>query len=259
MQTLDSILNTSDARPLTKADEAELLKDWPQSKPELIRRCTRMAVQFAKQKNTAHTDLGDLIGAAMLGLCEGAEEYTPSAGRFATYVRWHILKRIMMEVERSNLRPMPGNQFADGLKLNKTENAMAHDLGRKPSPAELCRALGWSLGRYEKATLARQHDVFFDGIDTETEPHWQDKHLQSHDPEYTGEWGPEVFGVLDVLDDRSREIFLSRVIHDQNYQEIGDRHGISRERVRQILEKSFAALRHPARIAKIQHYKEAIS
>lgn len=69
---------------------------------ELVEANLGLAPYFAHKFAATKMDMDDLVQEAYLGLIDAAEAFDPERGRFSTYARWHILKRIMEAIHNRN-------------------------------------------------------------------------------------------------------------------------------------------------------------
>lgn len=69
---------------------------------KLVEDNLKLAKQFARGYGASNMEAADLEQEAYLGLLDAAETYDPSRGKFSTFARWHVKKRIMEAIHRDN-------------------------------------------------------------------------------------------------------------------------------------------------------------
>ena len=262
-EALDKYLVEIGRAPLISIDEEIELaqtirkggREADRAKEKLINANLRFVVSVAKQYQHQGLTLTDLIDEGNIGLIKAAEKFDETRGfKFISYAVWWIRQSILQAIaEQSRIVRLPLNQTGALSKINQTINSFEQKFGRRPSNAELEELTGVESEKIEQAIKADAHhmsidapvgadddnsmaDLLSSGDDSRTDKHVDYESLTS-----------DLDNVLrSVLKDRELRIVKECFgigCHEKGLEEIGTEMGLTRERVRQIREKSIAKLR----------------
>jgi len=261
-QVLTRYLDTIGRTPLlAPADEMRLSKaaragDDDASK-QLAEANLRLVVHIASRYADRGVSLRDLIAAGNMGLMRAVQtfEARPDA-RFANYAIWWIRRQILrtlMEEGRSARIPLHRLPALAQLRRARLEYLDAH--GREPTPAELADVTGIALPKViallatgvRPASLQAPLSKDGDG-DATLGDVIADRDAEAPDAAFERRTSfAEVSKLLDGLSPREADILRSRFgLEDgepHTCEEIGQRYGLTRERVRQIQDKALRRLR----------------
>ncbi len=215
----------------------------------------RFVVSVAKQYQHQGLSLTDLIDEGNIGLIKAAQKFDETRGfKFISYAVWWIRQSILQAIaEQSRIVRLPLNQVGSLNKINHEINRFEQENHRRPSISELSDATNIDEDKISQSMMADGHHVsidapFQDGEDNtmlDVMPSGEDSRTDRHvDHESMAQ---ELDAVLNkVL--KEREIIIIKECfgigrHEKGLEEIGDQLGLTRERVRQIREKSIAKLR----------------
>ena len=252
-EALDKYLVEIGRAPLISIDEEielaqKIKKGGPEgekAKDKLVTANLRFVVSVAKQYQHQGLTLTDLIDEGNIGLIKAAQKFDETRGfKFISYAVWWIRQSILQAIaEQSRIVRLPLNQVGSLNKINHEINRFEQENQRHPSVSELSEATNLDEEKIGQSLMADGHHVsidapFQDGEDNDSRTDKQADHESM---------ALELNSVLaKVLKDR--EITIIRECfgigcHEKGLEEIGDRLGLTRERVRQIREKSIAKLR----------------
>ena len=215
----------------------------------------RFVVSVAKQYQNQGLSLQDLINEGNVGLIKAAEKFDETRGfKFISYAVWWIRQSILQAIaEQSRIVRLPLNQVGSLNKINREINKFEQEFQRKPSLAELSSATKIEEEKIDQSLMADSHHVSIDAPFQEGEDNSMVDVMAGGEDSRTDKqvdhesMALELESVLrKVLKDR--EITIIRECfgigcHEKGLEEIGDQLGLTRERVRQIREKSIAKLR----------------
>ena len=261
-EALDKYLVEIGRAPLISIDEEielaqKIKKGGPEgerAKDKLVTANLRFVVSVAKQYQHQGLSLTDLIDEGNIGL-KAAQKFDETRGfKFISYAVWWIRQSILQAIaEQSRIVRLPLNQVGSLNKINHEINKFEQENQRTPSVSELSDATKIEEEKIGQSLMADGHHVsidapFQDGEDNcmlDVMPSGDDSRTDRHVDHES--MALELNSVLNkVLKDR--EITIIRECfgigcHEKGLEEIGDQLGLTRERVRQIREKSIAKLR----------------
>lgn len=109
------------------------------AREELIKRNLRFVVSVAKQYVTPNDSLGDLVNEGNIGLILSTNSFNPNKGfKFITYSVWWIRKTILMSLSENSLAiRLPHNKLTMINKMRNVFSRLEQDLGRTPSFNEM--------------------------------------------------------------------------------------------------------------------------
>lgn len=256
---------------LTPEEEVELAKRIKQGDQEALERLTkanlRFVVSVAKQYQNQGLSLSDLINEGNLGLIKAAQRFDETRGfKFISYAVWWIRQSILQALaEQSRIVRLPLNKVGSLNKINKAFSKLEQEFEREPSADELADMLEIATEEVETTLgVAARHvsmdAPFVDGednslLDVLENPNTPraDLHL-----DYAESLRNEIERSLSTLTDRQSDViklyFGIGVEHPMSLEDIGDRFGLTRERVRQIKDKAINKLRTTSKSKLLKAY-----
>ncbi|MBQ5882713.1 MAG: sigma-70 family RNA polymerase sigma factor, partial [Bacteroidales bacterium] len=238
------------AQRIRKGDQAALEK--------LTRANLRFVVSVAKQYQNQGLSLPDLINEGNLGLIKAAEKFDETRGfKFISYAVWWIRQSILQALaEQSRIVRLPLNQVGSLNKINKALQKFEQDNERLPSPDELADILEIPRDKIADTLRVSGRHVsvdapFVDGEDNNLLDVLVNSDSPNADRGLVNEsLNKEIERALSTLTERERDIvkdFFGIGTQEMTLEEIGEKFGLTRERVRQIKEKAIRRLRHSNR------------
>ena len=227
----------------------------------------RFVVSIAKRYQNQGLSLGDLINEGNLGLIKAAKRFDETRGfKFISYAVWWIRQSILQALaEQSRVVRLPLNRVGVMNKVNRTLGDLEQKYEREPTAEEVAEVLEMtSVDVSDTIQMSSRHlsvDAPFSGND-------EDSLLDvlRDDGSYSEPDSPlieeslrmEVDKVLSSLSEREAEVIrlYFGLVNERSMtlEEIGDRFKLTRERVRQIKEKSIRKLRHTSRSKNLRSY-----
>ena len=225
----------------------------------------RFVVSVAKQYQNQGLSLPDLINEGNLGLIKAAEKFDETRGfKFISYAVWWIRQSILQALaEQSRIVRLPLNQVGSLNKINKAFSKFEQEYERKPSSSELAEQLELPKEKIEDTLRISGRHVSVDAPFQEGEDNSLLDVIENSDSPkadkqlITESLSKEIDRALATLTERERDIlryFFGIGVIEMTLEEIGDRFGLTRERVRQIKEKAIRRLRHTSRSKNLKTF-----
>ncbi|MDD4191692.1 MAG: RNA polymerase sigma factor RpoD/SigA [Mangrovibacterium sp.] len=245
------------AQRIKKGDQAALEK--------LTRANLRFVVSVAKQYQNQGLSLPDLINEGNLGLIKAAEKFDETRGfKFISYAVWWIRQSILQALaEQSRIVRLPLNQVGSLNKINKAYSKFEQEHERKPSPEELADSLELPAEKVADTLRVSGRHISVDAPFVEGEDNSLLDVLTNNDSPNADRalimesLAREIERALATLTERESDIirmFFGIGCQEMTLEEIGERFGLTRERVRQIKEKAIRRLRHTSRSKLLKSY-----
>jgi RNA polymerase primary sigma factor len=247
-------LNTSSARAALRR-AARALDAYHAAKQRFVRHNLRLVVGVAKRYRNMGVPFDDLLQEGNLGLIRAVEKYDRHRGfRFSTYAVWWITQAIHRVIQnQSRTVRAPSNLYELRYRRRRVEAELAQRLQRQPTDEEVAERLGVTPDALQRSSEAMIPVISLHAV----MPGTDDRTLEGvlEDPEVVDPaeairidqvWG-RVERQLAGLDERQRHILELRYgLRGQpalTLEQIGQRLGLSRERVRQLEDKALRCLR----------------
>ncbi len=270
-QSLDKYLQEIGKVDLISMDvEVELAKRIREGDQVALERLTkanlRFVVSVAKQYQNYGLTLGDLINEGNLGLIKAAKRFDETRGfKFISYAVWWIRQSIMQSLaEQSRIVRLPLNRVSSLNKITKTFSVLEQKFQREPSNDELAEAVGISSQDVvDNAQISGRHisvnAPMIQGEDGSLLDVLEDENQVLPDSSLLLEsLKEEIKRALSTLTVREAEVLSLYYGLDNNspltLEELGEKFGLTRERVRQIKEKATRRLKHASRSKALKSY-----
>ena len=254
---------------LSLDDEIELSqrirKGDKEALDRLVRANLRFVVSVAKQYQNQGLPLPDLITEGNIGLIKAAEKFDETRGfKFISYAVWWIRQTILQALaEQSRIVRLPLNQVSAVSRMKKVIQQFAQEYERKPSAQELAELPDVAEDKIHDALRSDGRHVsvdapFQEGEDNSLLDVMTNPDMPSTDNVMMGEsLTLEIDRVLSSLKEREELVIrMSFGIgeREMTLDEIGDKLGLTRERVRQIKEKAIKQLRESGMSKQLKAY-----
>ncbi len=244
---------------LTSDEEVDLAQRIRKGDRKALDRLTkanlRFVVSVAKQYQNQGLSLPDLINEGNLGLIKAAEKFDETRGfKFISYAVWWIRQSILQAIaEQSRIVRLPLNQVSSVNKINRMLNKFEQENERRPSVDEISEETELPEDKVDEALLINARHVsvdapFVDGEDNSLLDVLVNNDAPMADRQLLREsLKSEISNVLKTLSERERCVvssFYGIGQSEMTLEEIGNKYGLTRERVRQIKEKAIRRLRN---------------
>jgi len=256
---------------LTPEEEVSLAQAIKRGDQEALEQLTkanlRFVVSVAKQYQNQGLSLSDLINEGNLGLIKAAQRFDETRGfKFISYAVWWIRQSILQALaEQSRIVRLPLNKVGSLNKINKAFSELEQEYEREPSSDELAEMLNIPTSEVETTlSVAARHvsmdAPFVEGEDNSLLDVLDDKNNLSTDRhlEYGESLSREIERSLGTLTDRQADVvklyYGIGVPHPMSLEDIGERFGLTRERVRQIKDKAINKLRTQNKSKLLKNY-----
>ena len=250
-------------------EEVELAQRIKQGDRKALEKLTkanlRFVVSVAKQYQNQGLSLRDLINEGNVGLIKAAEKFDETRGfKFISYAVWWIRQSILQAIaEQSRIVRLPLNQVGSVNKINRVLNKFEQEHERRPSIDEIADNVDIPQDKIEEAMKVSSRHVsvdapFADGEDNSLLDVLPNNDSPMADKKLVLEsLREEINRALQTLNERERNIieaFFGINQPEMTLEEIGDKYGLTRERVRQIKEKAIRRLRHSTKNKLLKSY-----
>ena len=254
---------------ITVEEEVELAQRIRKGDQKALEKLTRANLRFvvsvAKQYQNQGLSLPDLINEGNLGLIKAAEKFDETRGfKFISYAVWWIRQSILQALaEQSRIVRLPLNQVGSLNKINKAFSRFEQENERRPSPEELADSLDLPAEKVADTLRVSGRHISVDAPFVEGEDNSLLDVLVNDDSPIADRTlineslSTEVERALSTLTERERDIiklFFGINTQEMTLEEIGEKFGLTRERVRQIKEKAIRRLRHSLRSKLLKTY-----
>jgi RNA polymerase primary sigma factor len=258
--------NSGRKRTLQRQRLEALVQDGIKAREHIIKANTRLVVSIAKHYMGRGVHFLDLIQEGNLGLMKAVEKYDVHRGfRFSTYATWWIRQTITRAIaDQARTIRVPVHMSDRIRKTYKATHDLEQRLGRVPRPEELSVELGLDLQKVlwilqvSWLPLSLESPVG-DDEDSELGMFIEDEltptPMQSV---YQSMLREKIDEVLGTLTPREARILRLRFGLDTGVpytlEQVGEKFGLTRERIRQIEGKALRRLRHPRRARQLKDY-----
>ena len=249
---LQAYLSEIGEEDLLTAEEEVMLarkiqKGDSKARDRMIRANLRLVVNIAKNYMNRGLPLSDFIEEGNIGLLTAVERFNPDKGaRFSTYASWWIKRSIRKALlEKVKQIKVPASMIEKIARWKATEAQLYEEKGTHPAHEEIAAAMGMSnrqlremtrlMGNADMARYAVSAEIMDPGTVEDEEELVCDEELKE-----------KLDDALKAINSRDATILCKYYGYDDSepmtLQQVGDEYGITRERVRQLVDRALHKL-----------------
>jgi len=259
---------------VTVEEEAELARKIRNGDLEAHKRLIlanlRFVVSVAKQYQNMGLTFADLINEGNLGLVKAAGRFDETRGfKFISYAVWWIRQSILQGLaENSRIIRLPLNKIGTLSKINQAFIQLEQNYQREPTPEEIAEMLNFTINEVKVALQTKNFHVSMDAPLHESEGDNFTLYDSLTDDDLPGTDNlllknslkieiDRMMGILDV-----REALILRYYYGLigdcplTIDEIAVKLKLTRERVRQLRDKTLKKLHHAKISSRLRSYLE---
>jgi RNA polymerase primary sigma factor len=236
------------------------------SREHLIKANTRLVVSIAKKYMGRGVPFLDLIQEGNMGLMKAVKKFDYTRGcRFSTYATWWIRQTITRSIaDQGRTIRVPVHMSDRIRRLYKAARLLEQEYGRQPTPEEMAEELdmdprkvqwmlkvSWRPLSLERPIGEEEDSELGNFIEDDVTP----TPTQSAYQQLLSEKVEEMLSTLSPREARVLRLRFGLVNgRSHTLEEVGQKFGLTRERIRQIEGQALRRLRHPFRSRQLQDY-----
>ncbi|MFQ5340197.1 MAG: sigma-70 family RNA polymerase sigma factor [Anaerolineae bacterium] len=237
-----------------------------EARKKLTRSNSRLVISMAKKYVGQGVPFLDLIQEGNMGLMKAVEKFDHRRGhKFSTYATWWIRQSITRAIaDQGRTIRVPVHMNDRIRRLYRVSRRLEQELGRAPNVLELAAEMGLSPDKVERIIEISQRPLSLEKPvgeekDSELGEFIEAQDIPNPDDEATLELLREdIEKLLTSLTPREARVLELRYGlidgHSYTLKEVGEKFGLTRERIRQIENEALQRLRHPQRSRKLRDY-----
>lgn len=258
--------STPDLAPRRRAELEAIAENAEAARQHMARANTRLVVSIAKRYMGSEMQFSDLIQEGNVGLMRAVDKYDYKRGyRFSTYATWWVrqaVTRALAQKTRNIRIPLHMNDRIR--RMYRVSHTLEQELGHRPTPEELAQAMDVTSEQVNDMLQSSRRTIALERpVGQESDAEFGDFIADTDTP------GPSevadlrllqeaIEDALEELTPRQGNILRMRFglggSKTHTLEEIANKFGLSRERIRQIEHQALRRLRHPRQSRHLRDY-----
>ncbi len=242
------------------------VREGESARQHLIKANFRLVISIAKRYTGRGVGFLDLIQEGNIGLIRAVEKFEYQRGfKFSTYATWWIRQAVTRAIaDQGRTIRIPVHMCERINRVHRTTRELVQQLGREPSVEELAATLQVSVARVEQLLKIAERPLSLEMPVGEEEESQLGDFIEDtitvtpNDAatyQLMREHMIEILGALSAREGRVLQMrFGLRHGRPHTLEEVGQKFGVTRERIRQIEAKALKKLRHPRRAKTLKDY-----
>ena len=243
-----------------------LVQDGQAAYNHLVKANSRLVVSIAKKYTGRGVPFLDLIQEGNIGLIRAVRKFDYRRGyKFSTYATWWIRQAVTRSIaDQSRTIRVPVHMCEQIGRLLRATRQLGQELGREPTIEEIAEVLELPVPKVEQIISVSQHPLSLELPVGEDENSYLGDFIEDAESVTPGDAASNEV-LREVLDDLMSQLTAreARVLslrfgltdgYSYTLEEVGQKFGVTRERIRQIEAHALGRLRHPSRSRRLKDY-----
>lgn len=265
-QASEKLTQENGFNPFERQRLERLIQDGEAARHHLIRANSRLVISLAKKYIGQGVPFLDLIQEGNLGLMRAVEKFDYHRGyKFSTYATWWIRQSIARAVADQGRTIRVPIHMSDRIRrLYRVSRQFEQKLGRSPTPEEIADELDLPPSKVRWMLCVSERPLSLEKPMGEERDSELGEFIKDEDAPAPADVASqrllceEIEDVLTALSPREARVLKLRfgLIDGRSHtlKEVGEKFGVTRERIRQIEAEALQRLRHPDRSGRLRDY-----